>query len=99
MNWTTTKPTEPGAYIYREGTQSVSVKVDYYQDLQCGIPRHLVATPTPPKWGSNPMPAWAVELIDGEWKRDIDEIKQKAADSDDATRKIAAIKTILLQEP
>lgn len=72
MNWTTTKPTEPGAYIYREGTQSVSVKVDYYQDLQCGIPRHLVATPTPPKWGNNPKPAWSVASLDGEWKRDIE---------------------------
>ena len=32
-------------------------------------------------------------------RRDIEEIRRKAADQSDATRKIAAIKRILLQTP
>jgi hypothetical protein len=67
MNWTADKPTEPGTFLYREGDQVVSVQVDFYQDLQSGIPRHLVATPTPPKWGSDSKPAWSVRSLEGQW--------------------------------
>jgi len=68
MNWTKQKPTKEGLYLYRDGDRAVLMRVEYYQDLQSGIGRHLLADPQLPyKWTSKP--AFGLKELNGEWSK------------------------------
>lgn len=81
MNWTRTKPTEEGLYLYKEEinpaidqknlayvyTGIVLMEVSYYKDLQMGIKKHLVAKPQLP-YRSPATPVFDLDDLDGEWR-------------------------------
>lgn len=67
MKFSSQKPNDTGIFLYREGDEVVTVKVDWYKDLQSGISNHLVASPTPPRWNNLPRPCWDVDNLHGMW--------------------------------
>ena len=71
-NWRKDPPAAEGFYWFRTNTTNgVVMKVEYYQDLQSGIKRHLIAVPQfPYEWSSKP--AFDLDRLNGEWLRCAD---------------------------